>query len=296
MIQSEEEKHRVRWGKNGYLFQTDENIFGRLTGEVNLSPEELAIWTETFRERKRIAEAAGAQYFMFVVPERHVVYREFLPDGVVISEERPIRRLLAQDDLAEAIVYPLAAMQESRAVMEPYPRGGSHWNGFGAFVGYREICARIGEIPVPAGDFEWTSSPVPGGCDLEERLSLDTGPYIMYKKKVSHGHAVYDNAIWALGNVKVFKNDNPDLPSAVIFRDSFSMKLLPLLCESFSRIVAVVAGAFYPEIIESERPGFVITQIAERYLTPHMADVPHGTFEDYCKVSPAQISQMWTGR
>jgi len=293
-MSTEEEKHRVRVGKNGYLFQTDEDIFGRLTGEVNLSEKDLAKWTVTFRERISVSGYSNARYFMFVVPERHVVYREFLPDGVLISEDRPITRLIRhfeEKGLSDSIVYPIGFMESARRMMAPYPKGGSHWNGFGAYVGYRAICAEVGVTPDHFDEFEWTYEPVPGGCDLEERLSLDPGPYTMFKKKLAKGAGTFDNAIWSGGNVKVFTNRNSDLPKAVIFRDSFAMKLLPLLCESFSRIVAVATGWFWPELIATERPHFVITQLAERYVTSHMADYPTKSFEDLCKISALEISQ-----
>jgi len=78
------------------------------------------------------------------------------------------------------------------------------------------------------------------------------------------------------GNVKIYTNKNKSLPKLVIFRDSFSNSLLKLLCESFSRIVAVSSWHYLVPLIESERPDYVVTQVAERYLcgpsTPVLSD------------------------
>jgi hypothetical protein len=52
----------------------------------------------------------------------------------------------------------------------------------------------------------------------------------------------------------------------VVFRDSSSSWLLPLLSESFSRVVAVSSPHIYRELVESEKPDVVIFEIIERYV------------------------------
>jgi hypothetical protein len=288
---SKEEKHMIVRGKDGYLFQTDEFIFQRLSGETNLTPEDLGEWNIELAKRKQITVNSGGKYLLFVVPERHVIYHEFLPNGITVSDDRPIMRLLKSSS-GECILYPDGSMQAGRKLAEPYPKGGSHWNGWGAYIGYRSICRRLDLIPDPSDCFEWTHDPVPGGCDLDERLSEPIRPYSMFKKKFSHGRCVFDNTIWTMGNLKVFKNSNENLPTLVLFRDSFSMIMLPLLAESFSRIVAVAAGPFYRDIVESERPDFVITEIAERWITTTLADKPKSSTEDCCQVSLQKVSEI----
>jgi hypothetical protein len=65
--------------------------------------------------------------------------------------------------------------------------------------------------------------------------------------------------------------DDPDLPVAVAFRDSFATALVPLLAEHFSQSTWLWTRTADPDEIEAANPDFVIYEITERYL---MASIP----------------------
>ncbi|MEA3254650.1 MAG: hypothetical protein U9Q22_02325, partial [Candidatus Altiarchaeota archaeon] len=59
--------------------------------------------------------------------------------------------------------------------------------------------------------------------------------------------------------------NNPDLPTAVFFRDSFIIALIPFLSEHYNR--SVYPWVRYNQtIIEMESPDIVVTEIIERNL------------------------------
>ena len=60
--------------------------------------------------------------------------------------------------------------------------------------------------------------------------------------------------------------DRPNLPRAVVFRDSMAIALIPLLSEDFSRVVYVQSRAMDFDIIERERPDIVIEEMVERSI------------------------------
>jgi alginate O-acetyltransferase complex protein AlgJ len=74
------------------------------------------------------------------------------------------------------------------------------------------------------------------------------------------------NHIANIGNLFVSQNEDSSLPSAVIFRDSFSTYLLELYAQTFSRLVCVWQPNIDYSIIERERPDVVISQQVERFL------------------------------
>jgi len=61
----------------------------------------------------------------------------------------------------------------------------------------------------------------------------------------------------------------PDAPirRAVVFRDSFSMALVPFLSEEFGRAVYLWIQDFEPSVIEREKPDLVIQEYTERLLS-----------------------------
>jgi len=63
-----------------------------------------------------------------------------------------------------------------------------------------------------------------------------------------------------------FVCDRPDLPRAVILRDSMAIPLIPLLSENFSRVVYVSSRQLDRALIEREKPDIVIEELVERSL------------------------------
>jgi hypothetical protein len=60
--------------------------------------------------------------------------------------------------------------------------------------------------------------------------------------------------------------DDPSLPRAVIFRDSFVSRLVPFLSEHFSRAVYLWQNDFDAAAVEREHPDVVIQEIVGRHL------------------------------
>jgi len=274
-------------GKNDFLFQTDEFVIELITGKIPLSPEDTQSWLELMNSRIGASRSRGAEYFLFVAPEKHVVYKKYLPEDVIISTDRPVidlARTFSINKLDKHFLYPVNALSghaqiySPRAEMGSYDRYESHWNGYGVFVAYLDLCKKLnslGRAPVPSIDpscMDFSYENQDGHCDLGLRLiPPKIEPHLGAKKIHPEGRCIFDNTKFSAGNLKVLVNKDKSLPRLVIFRDSFSNLLLPLLAESFSRIVAIATWHLLVPIIESERPDYVVTQIAERYLSgPHI--------------------------
>jgi hypothetical protein len=60
--------------------------------------------------------------------------------------------------------------------------------------------------------------------------------------------------------------DDPSLPRAVIFRDSFTSRLVPFLSEHFSRAVYLWQNDFDAAVVTQEHPDVVIQEIVGRHL------------------------------
>jgi hypothetical protein len=59
---------------------------------------------------------------------------------------------------------------------------------------------------------------------------------------------------------------NSTLPRAVIFRDSFTSRLVPFLSEHFSRAVYLWQNDFDAQVVDAEKPDIVIQEIVGRHL------------------------------
>jgi alginate O-acetyltransferase complex protein AlgJ len=57
-----------------------------------------------------------------------------------------------------------------------------------------------------------------------------------------------------------------EAPRAVVFRDSFTSRLIPYLSEHFSRAVYLWQNDVDPSVVLKERPAVVIHEIVGRHL------------------------------
>ena len=84
--------------------------------------------------------------------------------------------------------------------------------------------------------------------------------------------------------------DHPELPTAVIFRDSFFGRdsgctlITPLLADSFSKVTIVWSTQILTHIVENEDPDMVIMEYVERYsggAVNGMSYIPEGNIVEY---------------
>lgn len=279
-------------GRQEYLFcdSMEERMMYR---PHNPKDHRFSLMIAAITRRHRMCESVGALYQMFVAPEKQAIYSDVLPPNLSVSRDRNIMAFLdlaAGSGVKSLVCYPAQDLIEGRRIRPTYGKGESHWNGYGAYLAYLALCKslmRTGrKVPlVNESDLAW---------EFKENGHNDLGvdfdpprawPFLAYKKLKSTGRGVFDNCLFNIGNVKVFCNPNKDLPSMILFRDSFSNLLIPLLVESFRRIIAVASWNFSRELIVSEKPDFVVTQVAERFFLPGGSlNVEIKSFESFTKV------------
>ena len=141
---------------------------------------------------------------------------------------------------------------------------------FGAFIAYRELASEIAKrVKIPVLDTQDVTFGLsrPHAGDLGVRLEPEmTAPEHEVRATLAKSRRIFESGKYARGHVAIYENFDRRLPKAVVFRDSSSSWLLPLLSESFSRVVAVSSPHIYRELVESEKPDVVIFEIIERYV------------------------------
>jgi alginate O-acetyltransferase complex protein AlgJ len=262
-------------GKDGYLFHHDQQAVQQVTGVLPFAPTQLEQWVSTTETRKAWCDARGIVSRFLVVPEKHVVYADKLPDGISISEQRPAAMLIgaAGPGLSDHILYPLEPLRQARQSHETHYVTDTHWSSFGAYVAYKDLMTSLARdielVQLEESDLAWSKQRYVG--DLGVRLEPER---FEIAEELLRGHSTtckltLQNRKFERGNLLVFENERNDLPSCVLFRDSFAHLLLPLLFESFSRLVAVSSLSVLYDLLRAERPDVVIVQVAERFLGPY---------------------------
>jgi hypothetical protein len=291
-------RNMVLEGKDEFLFHRDHEAVEQVTGALTYSPAQLEHWLSTVETRKAWCDAHGIVSRFLIVPEKHVVCADKLPDNIRVSEERPAAKLMraATPFLSGHVLYPLEPLQRARARYETHCVTDTHWNMFGAFIAYKELMASLARdidlVQLEETDLAPQNQTYVG--DLGVRFEPERSETVVAIARWFGPHCKLSlqNRKFDRGNLQVFTNERANLPTCVLLRDSFAYLLMPLLVESFSRLVAVSSLSMLYDLVRAERPDVVIVQVAERFLGTYWTgreilmpqDLAHPPFAEFTGV------------
>lgn len=268
-------------GRDGWLFLGDRDAIAHYRGLDPLSPQELEVWRRVTVERRDWLAERGIAYLLVLVPDKHLVYREHMPDSLPRSgESHPLEQLSshlqATTDVDVLDLRP--ALLAAKARGRVYHKTDSHWNDVGAWEAYRAIHERLqrmlpalADVPAAATD---PGRRVEPGLGLANAIAMaDAYPEEILEARLVAPRATLrpDRAPEKRGIAKTLRPiryEHPDRsrPRAVMFRDSFANALIPYLAEDFSRVAFVWDRDLDPELVLRERPDVVIQEIVGRFL------------------------------
>ncbi|MBI3403149.1 MAG: hypothetical protein HY048_17185 [Acidobacteria bacterium] len=265
-------------GRDGWLFYADDSSIEDFARVDPMTPDAVQNWRDAIVRTRDWLRARGIPYVFTVAPDKHVIYPDELPPTIapVGDVSRADQLYTALQDLGVAIdVRP--ALREAGARERIYQRTDTHWNDRGALIAYQQIIAAV-RLRVPAtppawsrGDFEAVDRDVPA-MDLGRMIGLarvlrETDMTLVPRRprRARVVEPAGAKPTDELGRI-VTEIDDPSLPRAVIFRDSFVSRLVPFLSEHFSRAVYVWENDFDADQVVRERPDVVIQEIVGRHL------------------------------
>ncbi len=273
----------VSEGRDGWLFlKTFDgvDVMSLHTDEQALPESAYERWaTVLARRRERFAEQ-GITYLTLIVPDAHLVYRDKLPDDITLADRSPFARLAARLDepTLRQTIYPLQTLIDGRETEETFQSADSHWTDWGAWLGYldtvRALQARLPRVRVlNDAAVEWSTRQTFGalGAALEQQAGV---PVPVAKLKSPAARVIKRVTNEIRHGFFVSEQDAPDLPVAVILRDSAMTAPAKFFSESFRRTVYVASeNAVLYDLLEQEKPDVVIHELAERHLV-YVPDEP----------------------
>jgi SGNH hydrolase-like domain, acetyltransferase AlgX len=257
----------------------------------------------TILAKRRVAlKQKNIEYLKFVVPEKAVVYPEFMPkvfSGKEPNTARPATKIAGKK--LDNFQYLEDVLKDAKSFGQLYFRGDSHPNWLGSYFVYYSIVSRMNEVlgrqgfsvkaPMRLCDLEPFLASYGGDLfsqlDLEmknlfngawgplslgDKLEHTVGLKIFGEKRKAKALDVDSAYADKITERKTFKFEGPNenLPRAVIFRDSTSDFLVDLLGEHFSNSIFIWHKGFvYQDVIDREKPDIVLHIMAERFLTQY---------------------------
>jgi alginate O-acetyltransferase complex protein AlgJ len=266
-------------GKNGWLVGSGD--LDERRGTVVADPVALDAWRVAYQDRAAFVRGLGAYFLMVIPPDKETVYPEALPDWIV-KQGNETRVRHATDVLRSSGIDVLdlkdALLANRNRDGRLYYKYDTHWNTLGAFVGAEAMVnylrQRFPNIPAfNRSDYIVTqTSP---GQRVDEGVALDYGILIGNPFLKERGFHIEKKGGWtttkALSDdgsetIETYVKDAPDLPSVVVYTDSFGFALRPFLSEYFRRAAFVnvwealdwAESQFPLDIVSKERPDIFI--------------------------------------
>jgi hypothetical protein len=268
-------------GKQGWLYFGDPNAIAQYRGVAPLSEAQLARWRQVLIERRDWLASRGIAFLFVLVPDKHLMYPEYMPDRLPrVSEIHPLDQLARYlHETTDLEVLDLRApLEAAKREARTYHRTDSHWNDYGAYVGYAAIVDRLGLIlpsmseaqPIPAARGAHVTTgmglaSIVGLASAYREERIDMSPNGARAQVAAEHRARYDERVRRMVPIALGVDDGR-LPRAVMFRDSFANALVPYLAENFERIYFVWDRDVDPRVVEREQPDVVIQQVVGRFL------------------------------
>lgn len=263
---------KVLTGSDGWLFlQNDSNgVLDQIQGHRRLTSNEVDAWAKFLLEIDAAAQARGAHVLYLVVPNKECVFPAYLPNSFAVSENRPVRQLLALVDSlalrATRLVYPIEAIQAAQA-HQTFPKGDSHWTDYGAMVALAELHAAggiPGVQPAPeAAEYrsEYRNADLLsklGGVCVEPRTHLVALP---------SPTQVSDNQLVNTGKLREYRSTSDAAEGRLLLiHDSFGEWLIPHLADRFQATTTLWGAGVYDALLDTSQPTTIIFERAERFL------------------------------
>ncbi|WP_375237794.1 hypothetical protein, partial [Aurantibacter sp.] len=152
-----------------------------------------------------------------------------------------------------------------KSKVELYYKTDSHWNSYGAFIGYREIMKKINnekQVKVETiNNYTITKNKNFNGGLSRMLFSNKLEDSLVFKRKKEFAIKTIKNNF----TFKHFKNPN-GIGKLLIYRDSFTDNLLPFLNNTFKEVISIKGHNLDKDLIDSFKPDVVILEKIERNL------------------------------
>lgn len=252
---------KVLTGKNGWLFLCNDtnNVLAQITGRQALPKIFLDEWARELEKRKAHAAKFNYIYKYLIVPNKHCVYDQFLPNGLSLSSARPAVQLVSI--FPDVFEYPLKLLKKD-ASEDMYYKTDTHWNRIGAITVLNKLLE-----PLTGRSIEFAITHRDHTGDLGLKM---TPPVSLPSADVEYtptSLTVYDNLCNNNGRIVITHNEDKTLPVGVAFGDSMFGNMVAELGEYFSRFYFFHASVFDPLIIENIQPDIVISENVERFVS-----------------------------
>jgi len=271
---------------NGYV-----NVIDKTKGTYKYTEAQIDIWTTKLKKLQEWYEKEGIEFVIVIAPNKHTIYSGKLPKKIIYKEGGTITDAIVQSALAKNIhiLNLKQILREKKQDKQLYFSTDTHWNHYGALVGYLHTMEYINHLynkhyKIPQYSITKTTSS--GGGDLTNFLKIR---YFLSDYLEQDYHFIFQNSQLCYGKISksyqlerctprnktrfnryTIEKNPANKENLLYLCDSFGMKNSEIYQKTFHTVWRLHNGYIYGKIlanfIQKHKPDIVIYQIVERDL------------------------------
>ena len=232
------------------------------SGNTLFTPEELLSMKKSIERQSQWMAERGIYYLIVIAPNKETIYPEYLPDKINLSNHQTqLDQLLTAVGTSQNVHFldlrECLLKSKKSGDYNLYFRTDTHWNSYGAYIGYNEIVQKLADhfpslTPPSTSGSNISLNPIPVSGDLANMLAL-------------HGILNENAPITVTNGVSTDANK---IHKVVVFRDSFFNALSPYFGINFEQTINYSAtDKFDASVITNDPPQAVLVICVQRQMT-----------------------------
>lgn len=234
----------------------------------------------------RLEKQGVKKLIVVIAPNKSTIYPEYIPDAIpIVGRESRLDQLLAYEKHHGKVkildVRPV--LLEAKKQYPVFYRTDTHWNQTGSFLVYQAIMKEVQteypkHQPRMLNDFQIMPKQYTGDISrmmIKADIVEDTIQFVPLFHQNTTTQVWWSEKEETPNRYLITTVSHPDstLPKLVMFRDSFSTDIEPLIIDHFSRSVLIWYPPSEEKFYEIEKPDVVIIEIVERNLQ-NLLEIP----------------------
>lgn len=255
-----------------YQENYDGNPVKEVQGVYDFTAEETFQIEDAIDKNMEALEKRNIELYYAFIPNKASVYPENLPDNITIFDpDTIVDKLLKylEDKNTKNIINLKNYLLEAKNNGQIYHKQDTHWNDFGAYVGYKAISQTIAKDSEINYNFE-VQFPEEKLSDLDliqmsgiKDILKDVEPKVIYQEDVEFTGMVLqtENEI-AITECETAPVDK----TLMIVGDSFRKAMIPYFAKNYKKVIFLHRCDYGPYMLDAYAPDIIVCQFLERYV------------------------------
>ena len=258
-----------------WLFFQDENESNAVKetqGIYKFSNEKEKSIINAIKENTEKLKEKEVELFYTIIPNKENLYKEKLPDNITIYDEKTrvdklVDYINDETDIAN-VLYLKDSLNEAKKEEQVYYRQDTHWNEYGAFLGFKEI---VNKIAPTYNDFyceiEFSEEQI-----IEKDLSKMSGikdilkdrvPKVEFLPEVEYASTVFETE----NRIEITECENAPIDKTLmVVGDSFRVAMIPYFSKIYTKVIFLHRCDYGSYMLEAYQPDIIVCQFLERYV------------------------------